>query len=179
MDLSRPAAYWNSRWQSVIFALLILNNCATSKFPVMRYRINSPGVIQETIDGEAVVVNLASGTYYSLDGAGSVLWNLLIDGADSGEVVQQLEQIFDADRATLEKAVADLTAQLVQESLIIPSDNAAFVAPASTSANERVPFVAPVLSSYTDMQELLLLDPIHDVGERGWPHTNSSTSPGQ
>jgi hypothetical protein len=28
---------------------------------------------------------------------------------------------------------------------------------------------APVLEKYTDMQELLLLDPIHDVEEAGWP----------
>jgi hypothetical protein len=27
-----------------------------------------------------------------------------------------------------------------------------------------------VLERYTDMQELLLLDPIHDVDESGWPH---------
>ena len=26
------------------------------------------------------------------------------------------------------------------------------------------------LNRYSDMQEFLLLDPIHDVGEKGWPH---------
>jgi hypothetical protein len=26
-----------------------------------------------------------------------------------------------------------------------------------------------VLERYTDMQELLLLDPIHDVDQTGWP----------
>jgi hypothetical protein len=30
--------------------------------------------------------------------------------------------------------------------------------------------VPPVLERYTDMQELLFLDPIHDVDESGWPH---------
>jgi hypothetical protein len=29
----------------------------------------------------------------------------------------------------------------------------------------------PVLDKYTDMQELLLLDPIHEVDDAGWPHT--------
>jgi hypothetical protein len=28
---------------------------------------------------------------------------------------------------------------------------------------------SPVLSIYDDMQDLLLLDPIHDVDESGWP----------
>jgi hypothetical protein len=26
------------------------------------------------------------------------------------------------------------------------------------------------LSRFDDMQEMLLLDPIHDVAETGWPH---------
>jgi hypothetical protein len=33
----------------------------------------------------------------------------------------------------------------------------------------ELPFVAPVLDKYTDMQELLLLDPIHEVDASGWP----------
>ena len=32
------------------------------------------------------------------------------------------------------------------------------------------PLAAPVLNKYSDMQDLLLLDPIHDVDEEaGWP----------
>ncbi len=33
----------------------------------------------------------------------------------------------------------------------------------------NVPYAPPALETYTDMQELLLLDPIHDVDETGWP----------
>ena len=37
-------------------------------------------------------------------------------------------------------------------------------------------FVAPQLHKYTDMQELLLLDPIHDVDQEGWPATTESNA---
>jgi hypothetical protein len=30
-------------------------------------------------------------------------------------------------------------------------------------------FTRPVLTKFTDMQDLLLLDPIHDVNSSGWP----------
>jgi hypothetical protein len=30
-------------------------------------------------------------------------------------------------------------------------------------------FQPPTLESYNDMQDLLLLDPIHDVDDMGWP----------
>ncbi len=32
-------------------------------------------------------------------------------------------------------------------------------------------YVAPVLESFTDMQDLILLDPIHEVDAAGWPNT--------
>jgi hypothetical protein len=31
-------------------------------------------------------------------------------------------------------------------------------------------FSRPILTKYTDMKELLLLDPIHEVDETGWPN---------
>jgi hypothetical protein len=34
----------------------------------------------------------------------------------------------------------------------------------------------PVLESFTDLEELMLLDPVHDVDERGWPHATPPTS---
>jgi hypothetical protein len=33
------------------------------------------------------------------------------------------------------------------------------------------------LQKFTDMQELLLLDPIHEVDERGWPHRKLNGQP--
>jgi len=30
-------------------------------------------------------------------------------------------------------------------------------------------FNAPVLEAFKDMQEILLLDPIHDTSQKGWP----------
>lgn len=35
-------------------------------------------------------------------------------------------------------------------------------------------FVAPVLHKYTDMQEFMLVDPLHDVeADAGWPHVKA------
>ena len=40
-------------------------------------RVNSPHVIHETIDGEVIVINLASGNYYSVKGAGADVWDVI------------------------------------------------------------------------------------------------------
>ena len=42
----------------------------------------------------------------------------------------------------------------------------------TSSKTEKLGFEAPILQKYTDMQDLLLLDPIHEVDEAGWPHAN-------
>jgi hypothetical protein len=31
-------------------------------------------------------------------------------------------------------------------------------------------YLQPSFEKYSDMQEMLLLDPIHEVSEAGWPH---------
>ena len=46
-------------------------------------------IVHETIDGETVVINLDSGSYYSLEGSGADLWSRLLAGEslnDSGTV---------------------------------------------------------------------------------------------
>jgi hypothetical protein len=49
--------------------------------------------------------------------------------------------------------------------------------------NQSGPFRVPVLNRYSDMADMLLLDPVHDVEESGWPvpkppHSRSAPSPG-
>jgi hypothetical protein len=42
----------------------------------------------------------------------------------------------------------------------------------------EVPFEPPILERFDDMQELLLLDPVHEVSdEEGWPARSEATPP--
>ena len=49
----------------------------------MRHRINSPQVVNETIQGEAIVIHLGTGTYYSLQGTGAAIWDARSAGVTS------------------------------------------------------------------------------------------------
>ena len=64
--------------------------------------------------------------------------------------------------------------ELAQETLIVPGptgeSNTAPSRPETTEKDTEVrPFQPPVLQKFRDMQDLLLMDPIHDVDEAGWP----------
>ena len=141
-----------------------------------RFRVNTPTVTHEIIDGEAVIINLDSGNYYSLVETGSLIWALLEKGASASEVQNLIQQGYQGNAADIDQGVEDLLGQLQQENLIVPVDESTALDPGelrqvlpATNGHEKPSFNAPLLNKYSDMQELLLLDPIHDVDEAGWP----------
>lgn len=139
----------------------------------MRYQLNSPDVIQETVDGEALIIHTPSGTYYSLEGTGERVWNALLSGHTPDEIAVAYADAGQGDRDSVIEAVSLFARELQDEKLIIPGDQA--VTPEPTRRQDG-PFSSPVLQRYTDMQELLLVDPIHEVDpQAGWPERRDPT----
>ncbi len=132
----------------------------------MRYSIPAP-IAHETLDGEVVILDQESGTYFSLTGAGADIWAQIVAGADDEQIVGFCETSFDG-------AVADeitaLLARLVADKIVVAHEGAGSEGTTRGGA-ERAPWVSPKLDRFTDLQSLLLLDPIHDVDESGWPRT--------
>jgi hypothetical protein len=153
-----------------------------SATPGARFAVNAPEIVHQTIDGEVVIINLARGFYYSLQSTGALIWDALAAGTSTGEVVDDLCRRFAGARAAMADAVDRLVAELEAEGLIAPRpDEEATAAPAAASARAaagaRPAFEAPVLQKYSDMQELLLLDPIHEVDDSGWPGPDPGRKP--
>jgi hypothetical protein len=140
----------------------------------MKYRLNGPDVIQELMDDEVIVVHLVSGSYYSMAGSALVIWQMLVAGLSPAAIAERLVGVSASDLSDLRRMVDDFVAQLVSESLVAPTvDGARDEVPAALpQPTERAPLAVPVLSKYTDMNELLLLDPIHEVDPMGWPSRN-------
>lgn len=139
--------------------------------PAGRYKV-SPRVINETIDGEAVMINLASGNYYILDPVGAEIWTYIERAASVAEIVEGLGAAYDAPSAEIETAIGGLLTELQNEDLVVPADGGNGAARTTTPApsGDRKPFSTPKLEKFTDMQDLILIDPVHQVDEAGWPH---------
>jgi outer membrane protein assembly factor BamB len=142
-----------------------------------RYRINSPHVVAETLDGEATIVDLDSGTYYALNESGSFIWDELTRGSEPAAVAEAFSSSYGLEAAESARTVEQLLSQLSEQRLLVPAPDggsngsapATASSPTGNGAGNGRPYSAPELSTYTDMQELLLLDPIHEVDESGWP----------
>ena len=132
------------------------------------YRISTPPFAHQDIDGEIVIVNVETGVYYSLRGTGADVFGQLVAGASAADAARALGARYSAEPAEVEAQVQRLVGELVSEGILVaaPRPDAT---PAPAFTGERAPFTAPFLERFTDMKDLLLLDPIHEVGDAGWP----------
>jgi hypothetical protein len=138
----------------------------------MRFRVNGPNVIHETIEGEVILIDLKTGTYYSLRDSGAAVWQAIEQGAGEDAIAAELQSRYEASDEQIRDAVRQLLAQLEGEGLIRADEGEADPAaapPAAANGAVRLPFAAPVIEKHTDMQDLILLDPVHEVGAEGWP----------
>lgn len=132
----------------------------------MHYQLNSPPCIAELVDGEYVVINLDSGKYYNIVGLGAQVFQYLTLGvpvsalhlamSEDNSVLSQLDQFISqaVDEGMLKAAVIADTLELPKPVL-----------------DKALGIETLTINVYTDMQELLVLDPIHEVDEaQGWPN---------
>ncbi|MCK4355991.1 PqqD family protein [Candidatus Bipolaricaulota bacterium] len=139
-----------------------------------RVSVSGPHVVSEIIESEAIIIDLDSGNYYSLQDAGADIWAGVQDGIQIEEIVDRLRMKYKGDEGAICSAAMALLNQLENEALI-KSDGAAAgtgtpSAPIPNAGpSSKISFSAPVLRKYTDMQDLLLVDPIHEVDASGWP----------
>ncbi|MGE0717055.1 MAG: PqqD family protein [Alphaproteobacteria bacterium] len=142
-----------------------------------RFAIAGGPIVHETLDGEVVIINLKSGTYYSLQGIGAECWAIFAEPAPTAALAVLL-----AEKASLPPEVASAAAeamvsQLHAEGLLV-SEHELAAAPLAMPDLPDGLRETLTLQRYTDVQELLTIDPVHDVDEVGWPVKAEGTALG-
>jgi Coenzyme PQQ synthesis protein D (PqqD) len=134
-------------------------------------RVNAPHVIHESIDGEVIVINLGTGSYYSLKGSGAAVWHALDQGRSTAhDLVDALEALYEGSREEFAAGVQHILRLLRDEGLIVEAETAVVAAaPVEEPTGSKMAFELPNLEKFTDMQDLVLLDPVHEVDATGWP----------
>lgn len=135
---------------------------------VSYFRTDVPDTASELFDGEIVIAHYGTGLYFSISHAGALIWQGLRHGLSTAETADWLAGHFTQDAAVIPGQVDAFVASLLERELLIAvgARDKAGELPAITLAAWQ----APALDGFDDLQELLLLDPVHDVTEAGWPH---------
>lgn len=128
----------------------------------MTYAPAGTEIIFELLDDEVIIANLDVGIYYSIRESGVLIWQLLL----SGHTPLAIESLF-SKKYGLSCSIAPFIDSLLKENLLIAQKR-----PFQDSMPLSWPtqFLPPVLERYDEMKNLLMLDPIHEVDEQGWPH---------
>jgi hypothetical protein len=149
----------------------------TDPHSALRYALNQPPVVGEVIDGEVMVINLDTGVYYSVTGAGAAVWPMLVGGATRREISDQVARHYGADAASVERDVDTFITQLADEAILRPLHDGAAAGSVDTADEwPAVTYPGFGFERYDDMQALLLIDPVHEVGDFGWPSRSADDS---
>ena len=126
-----------------------------------RYRLNSPPVISETVDGEVIIINLDNGKYSSIRANSATVWLAVVAGNTADAILAECQGASDTADANLSAFIDTLRS----ESLIVETEATTATSPPQAWADERL-----TVETFEDMTDLLGLDPVHEVDlERGWP----------
>jgi hypothetical protein len=122
-------------------------------------RLTSKSIIHDVIEGEAVVMNLESGIYYSFNNPATVIWKHLVE--ESTDETNLRDLIGDQNQNFIDFLLAE--GLVMRQDQAVTDENIATTFSTIKSLAEW--------QTFSDMKDLLLLDPVHDIAiaENGWP----------
>jgi len=143
---------------------------------VAHYKVKNSNIVSEIVDQEAIIMDLNSGIYFSSQDVGAVIWDGIVCGFEEYHIKQRIRQSLSVEPGDFDRDLADFIAVLIANKLIeidpsesVPATDWSMPLPAT-----RCPYNPPILSRHGDMQDLALLDPIHDVEGEGWPNRKTN-----
>ena len=78
----------------------------------------SKDVLAQEIDGETVLLDLASESFFGLDEVSTRVWQLLGEGAQEEQLIDTLLAEYDVEREVLAKDVGELLERLAEAGLV-------------------------------------------------------------
>ena len=141
---------------------------------MQNYQIKKKAVY-EILDTETIVINFSTGDYYTLPCVAKQLWQMLEKNASTEMIVTTIVNYYQCNANEADDHIKKFLQQLVIEGLIEASSSPAvcdydlnnlLVA----DAQYQWEYSCPDIHKYSDIGNLLLLDPIHDVDSSGWPN---------
>ena len=125
-----------------------------------RLRPNEEEVAGKVMDGEAIIINLSNGIYYSMDKVGGFIWEMVERRHSLETIVELISTRYDVSTEQARADVERLVGQLVEENLVKGADGEVPKGEGpGLGVEEKLVYESPQLNIYRDMGDLLALDP--------------------
>ena len=136
----------------------------------LEFTIDSREVAHERLDGEVIAVHLPSGRYFSMCATSADLWFLVSSGVVRGSWREILEKEY---LSAVPQEDLDLFATMCFEfGLVKEATDDAVLVPSATLPDDmaRTGWTSPTIEAFDDLQDLILVDPVHETSDFGWPY---------
>ena len=120
---------------------------------------NEQQVAAKVMDGEAIIINLGTGIYYSLGTTGAFIWSLIEKRPSIRDVIRNVVEQYEVGEAEATSDVLRLSAELCAEGLAVASIEGVAVPIEPQAGLQRQRYEAPTIEKFTDMAEMFALDP--------------------
>jgi hypothetical protein len=136
-------------------------------------RIKQESISMERLDGETILIDFNSGKYYSFVGpSADILW-LLEQGVPEDSWVSILARSYKGLKADTHfwEANRNFISELLVEGVLI--ETLEVIESGITDLPEdhvRGAWSFPKIQVNDELEDLLVIDPIHESDEDGWPH---------
>ena len=128
--------------------------------------LNEEKMFADITDGIAIVINSETGIYYGMNTLGSAVLENIINGASTENILKALKALPNVP-ADMEAKLNAFVEELKAKELVIEGGDGS--GKANISAEAVADGFDLTVDEYSDAQELLLADPIHEVKEdTGW-----------
>jgi len=126
------------------------------------FRINLTKVVSEIVDEAVIIIDLDSGAYYQLVESGVDAWLLFEKGISAPQFLRTMCSYYSDDPSVVEQSAVAFLEELKREEILV-LDGATGIGNDLPEPFEKKPMGKLQLEKFTNMSDLLLLDPIHDV----------------
>jgi hypothetical protein len=130
--------------------------------------IKETQVIWENMENEIIIISLNNGHYYNAQGTGMNIWLCIAAQMSRQNMTQLFLNQYDLPQHRVENDIQQFIDFLILEELVVETQTLISASPSLSPWPQE--YAEPTLTKFTDMQELLLIDPIHEVDEHGWPN---------
>jgi len=146
----------------------------------MKILLNNADIVYEEYPDETVVADLKHGVYFTLNRPAADIFSALVAAPNRQTAERWLGEIYKMDQKTISEAVEGLVTGLVEAHIVTMSP--------AVESGENLPvplalqaaakkFGKPEMLKYSDVEDLLKLDPVHEIEhESGWPTMSENQS---
>lgn len=120
---------------------------------------NEHQVASKVVDGEAILIDLSSGMYYSMEKVSGLVWSMIMAGSSVARIAAVIAERYSVPLAQAQEDVRALVDELLADKLVLVGSSRD--EPASVPAMDGAvgPYERPQLLKYDDMAEMFALDP--------------------